>query len=133
MSSRTQFYILRNPLAGDVCIHVHNIHLYILTYRNNLKLLNSGYLWEMEWVNQFILLNCLVWRKHTCKLLFWKSVKKKSQVEIKIQLTYNSENPAIWILPNFTTVGLWWVSLKFWLFQSLNLLSKWSKQAHRIG
>lgn len=132
MSSRTQFYILRNPLAGDVCIHVHNIHIYILTYRNNLKLLNSGYLWEMEWVNQSLYFWIAWFGENIHVNSYFGNQEKKSQLEIKIQLN-NSECPAIWILPNFTTVGLWWVGLKFWLFQSLNLLSKWSKQAHRIG
>lgn len=68
MYSITHFCILANPLAGDVCVHVHNVHVHftyiymlIFVYKNNLKLVNSGYLWEMEWVNRILyILNCLI-------------------------------------------------------------------------
>lgn len=52
--------------------------------------MNSGYRWEMEWVDQTLYtFDCLLWGKHVCRLLIRKLVKKKSsKVEIKIQLNY---------------------------------------------
>lgn len=71
--------------------------------------MNSGYRWEMEWVDQTLYtFDCLLWGKHVCRLLIRKLVKKKkfkSRNKNTVELYH--KNSVIWILPNFIIVWLW--------------------------